>query len=84
MTRRELLAAALTTPALLAKTRIDKTRISAITDEIGLTPQDSLDFAKQYGLRWIELRNVPGSKPAREYAFLSEAGGEGSGHFICG
>jgi sugar phosphate isomerase/epimerase len=73
MTRRELIAAALTAPALFGKTRIDKTRISAITDEIGLTPQDSLDFAKQYGLRWIELRNVPGSKPAREYAFLSEA-----------
>jgi sugar phosphate isomerase/epimerase len=72
MTRRELLAAALTAPALLAKTRIDKTRISAITDEIGLTPQDSLDFAKQYGLRWIELRDIPGSKPAREYAFLAE------------
>jgi sugar phosphate isomerase/epimerase len=72
MTRRELLAAALTAPALLAKTRIDKTHISAITDEIGLTPQDSLDFAKQYGLRWIELRNVPGSKPGKEYAFLAE------------
>jgi len=73
MTRRELLAATLTAPALLGKTRIDRTRISAITDEIGLTPQESLDFAKQYGLRWIELRDVPGSKPAREYAFLSEA-----------
>jgi L-ribulose-5-phosphate 3-epimerase len=72
MTRRELLAAALTAPALFGKTRIDKTRISAITDEIGLTPQDSLDFAKQYGLRWIELRNVPGSKPGKEYAFLTE------------
>jgi sugar phosphate isomerase/epimerase len=73
MTRRELIAAALTAPALFGKTRIDKARISAITDEIGLTPQDSLDFARQYHLRWIELRNVPGSKPGREYAFLSEA-----------
>lgn len=63
----------MTAPALFGKTRIDKTRISAITDEIGLTPQDSLDFAKQYGLRWVELRNIPGSKPGREYAFLSEA-----------
>ena len=73
MTRRELLAAALTAPVLWGKTRIDKTRISAITDEIGLTPQDSLDFAKQYNLRWVELRNVPGSRTAREYAFLPEA-----------
>jgi sugar phosphate isomerase/epimerase len=74
MTRRDLLAATLLAPAALyGKTRIDKTHISAITDEIGLTPQDALDFAKQYGLRWIELRNVPGSKPGKEYAFLSEA-----------
>jgi sugar phosphate isomerase/epimerase len=73
MTRRELLAAALTAPALLAKSRIDKARISAITDEIGVAPQDSLDFAKQYGLRWVELRNVPGSKPGKEYSFLPEA-----------
>lgn len=72
MTRRELILAMLSAPALFGKTRIDKSRISAITDEIGLTPQDSLDFAKQYGLKWIELRNIPGSKPAREYAFLSE------------
>jgi L-ribulose-5-phosphate 3-epimerase len=73
MTRRELIAAALTAPALFGKTRIDKSRISAITDEIGLTPDDALDFAKQYHLRCIELRNVPGSKPGKEYAFLSEA-----------
>jgi hypothetical protein len=73
MTRRELIAAALTAPALFGKTRIDKSRISAITDEIGLTPDDALDFAKQYHLRCVELRNVPGSKPGKEYAFLSEA-----------
>ena len=78
MTRRELLAAPLFAPALfapaaLAKGRLDKSRISAITDEIGLTPEESLAFAKQYGLRWVEVRAVPGSKPAREYAFLPEA-----------
>jgi L-ribulose-5-phosphate 3-epimerase len=73
MTRRELIAATLTAPALFGKSRIDKSRISAITDEIGLTPEDALDFAKQYRLQCIELRNVPGSKPGKEYAFLSEA-----------
>jgi sugar phosphate isomerase/epimerase len=73
MTRRELIAAALTAPALFGKGRIDRSRISAITDEIGLTPDDALDFAKEYKLKWIELRNVPGSKPGKEYAFLSEA-----------
>ncbi len=74
MTRRDLLLTpALAALPLLAKGRIDKSRISAITDEIGLTPEDSLAFAKQYGLKWIELRNIPGSKPGREYAFCSEA-----------
>jgi sugar phosphate isomerase/epimerase len=73
MTRRELIAAALASPALFGKTRIDKTRIGAITDEVGLSPQESLDFARQYNLRWIELRKVPGSKAGKEYAFLPEA-----------
>ncbi len=78
MTRRDLLQSAAFASAwgslpLLAKGRIDKSRISAITDEIGLTPEDSLAFAKQYGLKWIELRNIPGSKPGREYAFCPEA-----------
>jgi sugar phosphate isomerase/epimerase len=69
MTRRELLAAALSTPALWAKHRFDRSRISAITDEIGKTPDDSIAFARQYDLRWIELRNVPGGK---EYIYLDE------------
>jgi len=78
VTRRNLLRCAgympgLTALPMLAKGRIDKSRISAITDEIGLTPEDALVFAKQYGLRWIELRNIPGSKPAKEYAFATEA-----------
>ncbi len=73
VTRRTLLTAALLSQALLAKKRMDKSRISAITDEIGLTPEDAIAFAKQYGLQWVELRNVPGSKPGREYAKLSEA-----------
>src|SRR5438270_2611501 len=69
MTRRELLAAALSTPALWAKRHFDRSRISAITDEIGKTPDDSIAFAKQYNLQWIELRNVPGGK---EYIYLDE------------
>jgi hypothetical protein len=73
MTRRELIAGALTAPVLLAKGRIDRNRISATTDEIGRTPQEALDFASQFRLRWVELRNVPGSNPLRNYALLSEA-----------
>src|SRR5947207_2102167 len=71
MTRRDLLAAALSAPALCAKRHFDRSRISAITDEIGKTPDESITFAKQYGLQWIELRNVPGGK---EYIYLDEPG----------
>src|SRR5262249_16425541 len=66
---RELLAAAISTPALWAKRHFDRSRISAITDEIGKTPEDSIAFAKQYGLQWVEVRNVPGGK---EYIYLDE------------
>src|SRR4051812_34950288 len=70
MRRRELLAAAASVPALFAKSHIDRTHISAITDEIGTTPAESIAFAKQYGLQWVELRATPGGK--KEYTFLPE------------
>src|SRR3984893_15480841 len=70
MTRRELLAGTRAAAALPAKTaKIDRSRISAISDEIGKSPQASIDFAKQYDLQFLELRNVPGGK---EYPFLPE------------
>src|ERR1017187_6821167 len=74
MTRRQLLATAAgaaVAPALLAKPGWDKSRISAITDEIGLTPEDSIAFAHQYGLTNVEIRNPPGNK--KEYFQLTEA-----------
>lgn len=71
MTRREILLGTLTAAPLSAKAKIDRSRISAITDEIGKTPEESIAFAKQYDLRWVELRAIPGAK--KEYAFLPEA-----------
>lgn len=63
MTRRELLAATLASPALFAKTnKIGRSRLSAITDEIAKTPADAIAFAKLYGMQWLELRDVPGRK----------------------
>jgi len=71
MTRREVLAAgAVCAVPAFAKKRIDRSRISAITDEIGKTPADAIAFARQYGLQWVELRSVPAAR--KEYAFLSE------------
>jgi hypothetical protein len=54
---------------------MDKTRISAITDEIGLTTTDAIAFAHQYGLQFIEIRNPPKNEPngKKEYFALTEA-----------
>ena len=49
---------------------MDRSRLSAITDEIGKTAADSIAFAKQYGLQFVELRSVPETR--KEYAFLPE------------
>ena len=72
MTRRELLAAgAACATTLWARGHFDKTRISAITDEIGLTTDDAIAFAHQYGLKNVEIRNEPAKK--KEYFTLPEA-----------
>jgi sugar phosphate isomerase/epimerase len=52
------------------KSRITKANISAITDEIGKTQAEAIDFAHHYGLQWVELRNVPETK--KEFALLTE------------
>jgi len=53
-----------------AKSHITKSRISAITDEIGRSQADAIAFAKEHGLQWVELRTVPETK--QEFAFLTE------------
>jgi sugar phosphate isomerase/epimerase len=62
VTRREFLlvppAAALAAPAK----PVDITWISAISDELARSPADAIAFAKQYGLKWLELRTVPGAR----------------------
>jgi len=76
-TRRELLAAgAAWTGAACASTawargRWDRSRISAITDELGGTPDEAVAFAREYGLQFVEIRNQPGTN--KEYAALREA-----------
>jgi len=74
VTRRELLgcAAAILSaePAVAFRSHITKARISAITDEIGKTQADAIDFAHRFGLQWVELRRVPETQ--KEFAFLTE------------
>src|SRR5207253_6878492 len=73
MTRRELLAAgAAMATTMWAKGGIDKSRISAITDEIGLSTPEAIAFAHFYGLQNVEIRN-PAERGRKEYALLPEA-----------
>jgi L-ribulose-5-phosphate 3-epimerase len=75
MTRRQLLAAAAVAagaPALRAK-GWDKSRISAITDEIGDNTDDSIAFAHKYGLTNVEIRDRRLDGKRKEYFTLSEA-----------
>jgi sugar phosphate isomerase/epimerase len=80
--RREFLAAAMaaTVAPAHAGNRIDRNRFSAITDEIARTPRAAVEFAQQYGLRWLELRSLPEVK-GKEYfqqpkAYLEQAARE--------
>lgn len=67
--RREFVTLAVTGASLLrAKERIGRSRISAISDEVATSPDGAIAFAKQYGLEWLELRTVPGTK--QNYFFL--------------
>lgn len=68
--RREFLAAALAS-VLCAKNRIDHARISAISDEVATSPDEAIAFAKKYGLQWLELRTVPGTK--KPYFYMEPA-----------
>jgi L-ribulose-5-phosphate 3-epimerase len=74
LTRRQLIAGAATLAAVAPlsafKSKITKASISAITDEIGLTQAEAIDFAHHYGLSWVELRNLPESK--KEFAKMTE------------
>jgi hydroxypyruvate isomerase len=75
MTRRELLAAgAACATTLWARSHMDKTRISAITDEIGMTTDEAIAFAHQYGMHFVEIRNPPKneSNGKKEYFALTE------------
>jgi sugar phosphate isomerase/epimerase len=61
MNRRTFLAATLAaaTPAPAAPKRIDSSRVSAITDEIARSPADAIQFAHDFGMQWLSLRDTP-------------------------
>jgi sugar phosphate isomerase/epimerase len=74
MDRRHLLLAGSGLSALPLfgkKNQIDRSRLATVTDESGKDPAENFAFAKKYGLRYLEVRQVPGAK--KHYADLSEA-----------
>lgn len=79
MTRRDLLAAAGAAACALplrargTRSAWDRSRVSAITDEIGVTVDDSIAFVHQYGLQWVELRDRMVGKTRKEYFTCAEA-----------
>jgi hypothetical protein len=72
VTRRELFVGGAAGASILwARNHWDRSRISAITDEIGKSADDAADFAHEFGMQFVEVRNQPGSN--REYASGREA-----------
>lgn len=55
------------------RNQISRSRISAISDEVALSPEEAVAFAHHYGLRQLELREVPGSHGRKPYYYLPEA-----------
>src|ERR1039457_6210785 len=74
MNRRQFIAAAAAGTGLLAskdrKNAIGRNRISAISDEIAVSPAEAIAFARKFGMEWLELRDVPGSK--QPYFYMSQ------------
>jgi sugar phosphate isomerase/epimerase len=67
------LTAGLQRAQAVAVSRIDAGRISAITDEIAMSPEEAIAFAKHFGMRWLELRDVPALPgQGKPYFFLSD------------
>jgi len=61
MNRRSFLAATLAAavPVAASPRRIDSSRVSAITDEIARTPAAAIQFAHEFGMKWLSLRDTP-------------------------
>ncbi len=73
ITRRNLLASTFLPAAVQAfakakSAKWDRSRLSAISDEVATTPAGAIAFAKLYNLQWLEVRAVPGA--GGEYAQL--------------
>lgn len=62
MLRRHFVAGLAAIPMSAAKTALGRDRLSAVTDEMGRTPAEAIEFAHKFGLKFLELRGIPGAK----------------------
>jgi sugar phosphate isomerase/epimerase len=60
MHRRHFVSLLASAPLWGGRNRIDFSRIAVLTDEVAKSPADAIAFCKQYGIKWVELRGVPG------------------------
>ena len=80
--RRTLLTGAAATAAAMAAPlilegkpalRVNRSRISAISDEIAMSPEEAVAFAQHFGLQWLELRQTPAlPRQGKPYFFLED------------
>src|SRR5262249_981227 len=73
MTRRELLASALASVAARGDPAPMAFHLSAINDESGVTVDDTIAFARQYGIQWLEMRGAQIPKKRAYWETQSEA-----------
>jgi len=75
MNRRSFLAATLSAaiPVRAGSRRIDRSHLSAITDEISRSPAEAIDFAHQYEMQWLSLRDIPVPLGAKKTPYYSLA-----------
>lgn len=91
ITRRDLilssaasgLSAGLAPGAFAARKHIDYSRVGAVTDECAASEAAAVKFATDHGLKWVELRAVPGVKGA-SYHLWDEANLKESAKMLSG
>lgn len=73
MDRRTFLAATLAAavPSSAAPKRIDSSRVSAITDEISRSPAAAIQFAHDFGMKWLSLRDTPADPGPKRIPYYS-------------
>jgi sugar phosphate isomerase/epimerase len=71
MDRRSFLAAAVAAavPTFAATLVIDRSRVSAISDEVARSPADAIEYAHKFGLQFLSLRDVPAPLTAKKYSY---------------